>query len=58
LAVFREIGVYGVCAVTNVTAQNSLGVHKVNKVPPSIVAAQVDAVTRDSLLASDGESRS
>ncbi len=47
LAVFREIGVYGVCAVTNVTAQNSLGVHKVNKVPPSIVAAQVDAVTRD-----------
>jgi len=47
LAVFREIGVYGVCAVTNVTAQNTTGVAKVNKVPPRIVAAQIDAVTRD-----------
>jgi len=47
LAVFREIGVYGVCAVTNVTAQNSQGVHKINKVPPRTVAAQIDAVTRD-----------
>lgn len=47
LAVFRELGVYGVCAVTNVTAQNSRGVHKINKVPPRIVAAQIDAVTRD-----------
>jgi hydroxymethylpyrimidine/phosphomethylpyrimidine kinase len=47
LAVFRYIGVYGVCAVTNVTAQNSMGVHKVSKVPPRIVSAQIDAVTRD-----------
>lgn len=47
LAVFRDIGVYGVCAVTNVTAQNSRGVHKINKVPPRIVTAQIDAVTRD-----------
>jgi hydroxymethylpyrimidine kinase/phosphomethylpyrimidine kinase len=51
LAVFRELGVYGVCAVTNVTAQNSLGVHKINKVPPRIVAAQIDAVTRDFAVA-------
>ncbi len=47
LAVFREIGVYGVCAVTNVTAQDSRGVRKVSKVPPRIIAAQIDAVTRD-----------
>jgi hydroxymethylpyrimidine/phosphomethylpyrimidine kinase len=47
LAVFRDIGVYGLCAVTNVTAQNSQGVHKVCKVPPNIIAAQIDAVTRD-----------
>jgi hydroxymethylpyrimidine/phosphomethylpyrimidine kinase len=47
LAVFREVGVYGVCAITNVTAQNSTGVHKVDKVPPKIIAAQIDAVTRD-----------
>ena len=47
LAVFRELGVYGVCAVTNVTAQDSAGVRKVCTVPPRIVAAQIDAVTRD-----------
>lgn len=47
LAVFRDLGLYGVCAITNVTAQNSLGVHKINKVPPRTVAAQIDAVTRD-----------
>lgn len=47
LAVFRELGVFGVCAVTNVTAQNSTGVHKINKVPPRVVSAQIDAVTRD-----------
>lgn len=47
LAVFREIGVHGVCAVTNVTVQNSQGVHKVWKVAPKIIAAQIDAVTRD-----------
>lgn len=47
LAVFGQIGVYGVCAITNVTAQNSLGVHKVCGVPPRTVSAQIDAVTRD-----------
>ena len=47
LAVFREIGVYGVCAVTNVTAQDTRGVKKVSNVAPRIVAAQIDAVTRD-----------
>ena len=47
LAVMRDCGVYGMCAVTNVTAQNSQGVHKISKVPPRIVAAQIDAVTRD-----------
>ncbi len=47
LAVFRELGTYGFCAVTNVTAQNSRGVAKIAKVPPRIIAAQIDAVTRD-----------
>ena len=47
LLVFRDFGVYGMCAVTNVTAQNSQGVHKVNKVPPRIITAQIDALTRD-----------
>ena len=47
LAVMRELGVYGLCVVTNVTAQNSRGVHKICKVPPRVIAAQIDAVTRD-----------
>lgn len=47
IKVFTDIGVYGLSAVTAVTAQNSEGVQKVNKVPPRIVAAQIDAVTRD-----------
>jgi len=47
LAAFRDLGVYGLCAVTNVTAQDSHGVHKVNKVPPMIVTAQIDAAMRD-----------
>lgn len=47
LAVFRELGVYGTCAVTNVTSQNSRGVSKVYKVPPRIINSQIDAVARD-----------
>ena len=47
LAVFRDCGVHGLSAITNVTSQNSLGVHKVCKVPPNIIAAQIDDVTRD-----------
>jgi hydroxymethylpyrimidine/phosphomethylpyrimidine kinase len=47
LKVFAEVGVYGLSAVTAVTAQNSRGVQKVNKVPPRIVAAQIDASVRD-----------
>lgn len=47
LAVFKELGVYGTCVVTNVTAQNTRGVDKICKVPPRIIAAQIDAVTRD-----------
>jgi hydroxymethylpyrimidine/phosphomethylpyrimidine kinase len=47
LKVFAELGVYGLCAVTAVTAQNSRGVQKINKVPPRIIAGQIDAVARD-----------
>ncbi|MDH7602010.1 MAG: bifunctional hydroxymethylpyrimidine kinase/phosphomethylpyrimidine kinase [Armatimonadota bacterium] len=47
LAVFRELGVYGTSVVTNVTAQNTRGFDKICKVPPRIIAAQIDAVARD-----------
>lgn len=47
LKVFHDLGVYGLCAVTAVTAQNTKGVQKICKVPPRVVAAQIDSVTRD-----------
>lgn len=47
MRVFAEMGVYGMCAVTAVTAQNSLGVQKVEKIAPRIVAAQIDSCVRD-----------
>ncbi|MDO8684310.1 MAG: bifunctional hydroxymethylpyrimidine kinase/phosphomethylpyrimidine kinase [Armatimonadota bacterium] len=47
LKVFAQLGVYGMSAVTAVTAQNSRGVQKIYKVAPKIVAAQIDSVVRD-----------
>lgn len=47
LKVFADLGVYGLSAITAVTAQNSRGVQKVNSVPPRIVSAQIDSVTTD-----------
>jgi hydroxymethylpyrimidine/phosphomethylpyrimidine kinase len=45
--VFAELGVYGLTAITSVTAQNSTGVQKVFKVAPRTIAAQIDSVARD-----------
>ncbi len=39
--------VYGTCAVTSITAQNTLGVRDVLNVPAGLVAAQIDAVVED-----------
>lgn len=47
LRVFQRLGVYGLTVVTAVTAQNTEGIQKINKVPPRIVAAQIDSVARD-----------
>ena len=47
LKVFERLGVYGLSAITAVTAQNTLGVQKINRVPPRIIAAQIDSVARD-----------
>ena len=47
LKTFAAHGVYGLSAVTAVTAQNSLGVRAVAPVPPAVVAAQIDAVLED-----------
>lgn len=40
-------GIYGVCAVTAVTAQNTLGVHDVYPLGADLVTAQIEAVVAD-----------
>ncbi len=47
LKTFAALGVYGACAITAITAQNSKGVLAVHDAPAEIVAAQLDAVFSD-----------
>ncbi len=47
LKTFASFGVYGTCAVTAVTAQNTLGVTAIHPIPPEIVRSQIDAVFAD-----------
>jgi len=47
LKTYAAHGVFGICALTAVTAQNTLGVTMVEVLPPAMVAAQIDAVAVD-----------
>jgi Phosphomethylpyrimidine kinase len=47
LKTFMARGVFGMSAITAVTAQNSHGVRGVHTVPASFVVEQMDAVLRD-----------
>ncbi|MHA1579219.1 MAG: bifunctional hydroxymethylpyrimidine kinase/phosphomethylpyrimidine kinase [Candidatus Freyarchaeota archaeon] len=47
LKTFAALGVHGTCAVTAVTAQNTLYVRDIISIPPEIVMAQIDVVTDD-----------
>ena len=47
LKTFAALGVYGACAVTAVTAQNSRGVVSAFELPADLVAQQMDAVLDD-----------
>ncbi len=47
LKTFAAHGVYGVSALTLVTAQNTLGVSQVYALPPALVVAQLEAVLSD-----------
>lgn len=47
LKTFSAMMVYGMSAITAVTAQNTRHVTEVHPVPPSVVAAQIDAVLED-----------
>ena len=44
---FSANGVHGVYALTLLTAQNSTGIHAASTVEPSMIAAQLDALTED-----------
>ncbi len=47
LKTFAALGVYGTCAITAITAQNTVAVTDVLELPPEMVAAQIDAVVDD-----------
>ncbi|HHY60294.1 MAG TPA: bifunctional hydroxymethylpyrimidine kinase/phosphomethylpyrimidine kinase [Clostridia bacterium] len=47
LKTFENIGVFGMSAITAITAQNTLGVTAVHYLPTQMVAAQLDAVLSD-----------
>jgi len=47
LKAFVAAGAHGTCAITALTAQNTLGVEAVHAVPPDIIVAQVRSVVED-----------
>ena len=47
LKTFTALGVHGCSAISCVTAQNTLGVHRVDALPPEALTAQIEAVTSD-----------
>jgi hydroxymethylpyrimidine/phosphomethylpyrimidine kinase len=47
LKTFAALGVYGMSALTAVTAQNTVGVHGAVELPPEFVGRQIDAVMQD-----------
>ena len=47
LKTFGALGVFGTCAITTVTAQNTVGVDAALPMPPAMVEAQIDAIMAD-----------
>ena len=47
LKTFAALGVYGTCAITAITAQNTVGVSAVAAVATDLVTAQIEAVASD-----------
>ncbi|HVM21465.1 MAG TPA: bifunctional hydroxymethylpyrimidine kinase/phosphomethylpyrimidine kinase [Egibacteraceae bacterium] len=47
LKTFQELDVFGMSALTALTAQNTVGVHGVHEVPPEFVTQQLDVVLGD-----------
>ena len=47
LKTFAAFGCYGTCAITAITAQNTLGITEIHTVPAGVVGAQIRAVLED-----------
>ncbi len=47
LKTFAALGVYGMAAISGLTAQNTRGVSAIQPLPPAFIAAQIDAVFDD-----------
>ena len=47
LKTFQELGIFGTSAITAVTAQNTHGVTAIQAMEPTIISAQIKAVTED-----------
>ena len=47
LKTFGALGVFGVCAITTVTAQNTVGVDAALAMPTTLIASQIDAIMSD-----------
>ena len=47
LKTFERFGVFGTSVIVAVTAQNTLGVRAVHRIPDAVVSAQIDAVAGD-----------
>jgi len=47
LKTFAALGIFGTCAITAITAQNTQGVYEILPVPPQIVEGQIEAVLKD-----------
>jgi hydroxymethylpyrimidine/phosphomethylpyrimidine kinase len=47
LKTFTALGVYGMTAITALTAQNTLGVQGILDIPPQFVGAQLDSIATD-----------
>lgn len=47
LKTFASFGVHGTCAITAITAQNTLGVKEIHNLPSSIIKSQIESVVED-----------